>query len=287
MPHEYAVIIPHYNDVQRLRKCLAGVTARDTQDVDIVVVDNASTEPLDIVRSEFPGVRFLTESGKGAALARNRGVHETTAPHLFFIDADCVPAANWLATAKQLAGSADLIGGRIDVFDETPPPRSGAEAFETIFAFNWREYIEKKHFSVTANLVTSRKVFLDVGDFINGVSEDAEWCLRARAKGYRIVAAEELAVSHPTRRDWPALEKKWRRITREMFELGGTDGRARLKWAVRALMMPASAVAHAPKLLFSPRLASGSERLRGLGTLFRLRFLRCGWMLRQAATGRP
>ena len=124
-----AVIIPHYNDLPRLERCLEALMLNDIRDTEIVVVDNNSTVSLEGVRAAFPSVRFVTEPEKGAALARNRGVRETTAARLFFIDADCVPARDWLAVGRDIASRADLIGGRVDVFDETPPPRSGAEAF--------------------------------------------------------------------------------------------------------------------------------------------------------------
>jgi GT2 family glycosyltransferase len=201
----HAVIIPHFDDVVRLHRCLSALAAEDLSGTEILVVDNASTQPLDGLRRDFPMVRFITEPSRGAAHARNRGVRETAAQDIFFLDADCLPAPGWLTTARQSVGLADLVGGAIGVFDETPPPRSGAQAFETVFAFNYRDYILNKGFSVTANLLTRRAVFDDVGPFIDGVSEDAEWCLRARSKGYRIALAEDLRVSHPTRSDWPAL----------------------------------------------------------------------------------
>ena len=87
------------------------------------------------------------------------------------------------------------------MFDETPAPRSGAEAFEAVFAFDWRGYIANKGFTVTANMVTCRAVFADVGPFINGVSEDLDWYRRATAKGYRLQAAGDLRVGHPSRSD--------------------------------------------------------------------------------------
>ncbi|WP_347311604.1 glycosyltransferase family 2 protein [Defluviimonas sp. SAOS-178_SWC] len=287
MSADHVVIIPHYNDVARLRRCLTALTAADTSGVDILVVDNGSSEPIDAVKAEFPQVRFVSEPGKGAALARNRGVRESSADGLIFLDADCVPASDWLAAAKRACGRADIIGGAIDVFDETPPPRSGAEAFETVFAFNYKEYIEKKGFSVTANLVTTRAVFDAVGPFINGLSEDAEWCQRARAKGFRLVLDETLRVAHPTRSDWPALERKWRRIAREMhgLHLAAHDGGGRLRWALRAVAMAASAPAHLPRLLFSPKLSGSGERFRGAVVLIRLRLLRSAWMFRQAFGG--
>lgn len=280
---DLAIIIPHYNDVVRLERCLAALTAQDLSGTEVVVVDNGSTQPMEAVRAAFPSIRFVHEPGKGAALARNRGVEETTAPILAFLDADCLPESDWVAQARRAATlPGDLFGGRIDIFDETPRPRSGAEAFETVFAFDWRDYIERKGFTVTANLVTRRDVFTAVGPLINGVSEDLEWCHRARSKGFVLAPAPDLRVGHPSRSDWAALRKKWHRMTREGFELAGAG--ARLKWAARALAMPASAVAHLPKVLVNNRL-NGQEKLRGIGTLFRLRCLRMAWMLRQAAGG--
>ena len=45
-------------------------------------------------------------------------------------------------------------------------------------------------------------------------------------------------------------------------------------WAA-SLVMPASIIAHLPKVLFSPALDSLSERMRGAVTLARLRLWRC------------
>ncbi|MGV6849934.1 MAG: glycosyltransferase family 2 protein [Marinibacterium sp.] len=282
-----AVIIPHYNDLIRLERCLSGLMRNNLDGAEIVVVDNASpTPPGAEMQRAFPTVRFLTETEKGAAATRNRGVAETSAPVLAFLDADCVPDPDWLDVARVAPERAPVTGGRVDVFDETPPPRSGAEAFETVFAFNTRAYVEKKGFSITANLVTTRAVFDDVGPFRAHVSEDTDWSFRARDKGYRLVYDDGLAVRHPSRADWNALRRKWARTTREGFALE-QDNRsglpARLYWGAKALAMPASVVVHLPRLLTSPKLDTTAERLRGAGTLARIRMQRMVWMLGQAA----
>jgi GT2 family glycosyltransferase len=286
MTFDHVVIIPHYNDSTRLARCLDALTQGDLAGVDVLVVDNASTEPLDAVAARFPMVRFVSEPLAGAANARNRGVAESRAASLFFLDADCVPDPGWLAAAKAAVGRADIVGGAIDVFDETPPPRSGAEAFETVFAFNYRDYILNKGFSVTANLLTTRRVFEAVGPFVHGLSEDAEWCLRARDKGFGLILDEGLRVAHPTRSDWPSLMRKWRRITREMFGLNMAEhpgAAGRLRWVFRAFAVAASGIAHLPRFLLDARLNSAGERMRGALTLLRLRILRAGWMIAQAA----
>ncbi len=279
---EIAIIIPHYNDVVRLRRCLCALQENDLSGCEVLVVDNGSTQSLTEIQEQFPDFRFVTEPEKGAAAARNRGVQETSAPCLMFIDADCVAAPDWVTVGRAVADKADLIGGRVDVFDETPPPRSGAEAFEAVFAFDFRHYIEVQGFSGTGNLITRRNVFEDVGPFRGGVSEDRDWSFRAIAKGYRLIYEDGLRVGHPSRQDWSALKAKWRRITQEMFgqTRGGTM--ARVKWALKGLMMPASILAHLPKALKSSKLQTTGDRWRALVTLIRLRLLRMVWMLRQA-----
>lgn len=286
---QIAVIIPHYNDLTRLETCLnalAPQAAEAGSAVETLVVDNDSPCDLSAIEAAHPWARFLTEPRKGAAAARNLGVAESRAPELLFLDSDCVPASDWLATALGLIGKSDLLGGRVDTFDETPPPRSGAEAFEAVFAFHQRAYVEKKGFSVTANLLTRRSVFEQTGPMIVGVSEDLEWCQRATGKGYSLAYEETLVVGHPTRNDWAALRKKWKRTTSEAFQLNGASASARVKWAVKAVIVAASGVAHLPKVLGSDQLESIGDRLRGAGTLLRLRFMRGVWMLGQAATGR-
>ena len=281
---DIAVIIPHYNDVDRLELCLSELMKNDTRNAEILVVDNNSPTPPDRLHELFPGVRFLSEPEKGAGPARNHGVARSSAETLVFIDADCVPARDWLQAARAAAPRADLIGGRVDVFDETPPPRSGAEAFEKVFAFDFKTYIEVKGFSGSGNLVTSREVFEDVGPFRTVVSEDSDWSYRATAKGYRLIYDDGLQVSHPSRSDWDALRRKWLRLTQESFALNQSQHpglKGRLRWGLRAMAMPLSALVHLPRLLASSRLDGPGERLRGAATLVRLRLTRMGWMLQQ------
>lgn len=280
----YAVVIPHYNDTVRLGRCLTALFAQDLADTEVIVADNGSTEDLSELKALHSKARFITASKKGAAEARNAGALQTQADWLFFLDADCVPSETWVSVAKTLAerGGDTIYGGQVIVFDETPAPRSGAEAFETVFAFDQKRYIEEMGFSVTANLLTKRAVFEEVGPMIVGVSEDKEWCQRATSKGFVLEYAPELMASHPTRQDWPALAKKWRRVSEELGGLAMSASWGRFKWALRALAMPLSAIAHFPQVLRHPAL-SAVEKGQGVMTLIRLRCARMIWMLRQAA----
>lgn len=278
-----AVIIPHYNDTRRLGLCLQALMPQVTGDVEVVVVDNNSTEDPAGLCSTYAGLTLCHESRKGAAHARNRGVAATIAPQLIFLDCDCVPAADWLASARKALLRADLVGGRIDVFDESPPPRNGAQAFEAVFAFDNHTYVEAKGFSVTANLATHRHVFDQIGPFVDGLAEDLDWCHRTVRAGFRLSYADGVLVRHPSRGNWPELRKKWLRLTREAFNANGRGPWRRLAWAARAFLMPASILVHLPKVLRHPALRDGRERWLAVAVLIRLRLARMGWMLGQAS----
>ncbi len=280
---EIAVVIPHLNDTARLTLCLTALLPEGVPPgVEVVVADNGSTEDVAGAVASFPGVRLVTESAPGAGPARNRGAAETTAPRLLFLDADCVPAPGLIEAARRALETADLAGGRITVFDETAPPRTGAQALETVLAFDQERYVTRLGFSATANLATWRRVFDAVGGFRTGVAEDVDWCHRARALGCRIAYAPQMAVAHPTRADWPALRRKWRRLTAESFALHLDGGGSRARWAARAVAVAGSPVRDVPRILGHRGLDGSGERRRGAATLVGLRLLRSLWMLCQA-----
>ncbi len=276
-----SIIIPHYRDMARLDRCLTGL-APQVDGLDVIVVDNDSDLDFTAMKAAYTWARFVSEPEKGAAAARNRGVRETTSEILLFIDADCVPAPDWVAQSIRALPKGDVVSGRVDTFDEGRGPRTGAQAFETVFAFRQKDYIEKQGFAVTANLATTRRVFEAVGNFRVGLSEDKDWCQRAVRAGFSLVYVDAMAVSHPTRSDWPALRKKWLRLTEESFALHLADGGSRASWAVRSVAVLLSALPHSVKVWTSPKLKGVGERLRGTETLFRQRIVRAAWMVQQA-----
>jgi len=289
MTPDLAIIIPHFNDADRLARCLAALEVQDRTGVDVVVADNDSAVDLTPLQARFPFVRLVHQSRPGAGLARNAGVASTDAPWFAFIDADCVADADWIARAKHIAaGDPDIVtGGRVDVFDETPPPRTGAEAFEAVFAFHMRRYLEEEGFLGAGNLIVSRRTFDRTGPFLGHVAEDVEWSRRAAREGAVLAYDDALGVGHPSRSDWPSLCRKWRRMTDEAWALRSLSGGLgqRLAWVGRACLMPASIVLHMPRVL-SCRALRPRERGPALATLIRLRLLRMVWMLRQAWRGR-
>jgi glycosyltransferase involved in cell wall biosynthesis len=276
-PPAVSVIVPHYDDLVRLDRCLARLCAQSLarDQYEIVVADNMSPVGQAAVEAAIAGrARLVTAPAKGAGLARNAGVAASRGTVLAFTDADCLPEHGWLEAGIAALDTFDLVGGRMTVVAEHDGPRSGAEAFETVFAFDNESYVRDKHFTVTANLFCSRAVFDATGPFRVGMSEDVDWCLRARRAGFAIGYAASAVAGHPPRPTWPALRQKWRRLQAEMFQLALLQPGGRLKFLLHSLALPPSILLHAPRVVRSTTLADGGERIRALATLARLRLWR-------------
>jgi glycosyltransferase involved in cell wall biosynthesis len=279
--------VPHYHDLTSLGRCLDALAGQTYPkgDFEIIVADNASPEGAETVKGVIAGRGSLViVPEKGAGLARNGGVAAARGEILAFTDADCVPEPNWLREGVEALSRFDIVGGRVRVLVENPGRPTSAEAFEAIFAFDNESYVRSKGFTVTANLFCRKSVFERVGGFKVGVSEDLEWCQRARGAGFRLGYVEAAALGHPARRTWDELTRKWRRLNAETFGLRRPGAAGRLAWIVRTLALPASAVAHTPKVLLAREMAP-ADRLKALLMLYRLRIWRMVDGIRLAVSG--
>lgn len=271
-----SVVVPHYNDLERLDTCLARLTSQTlpSEEYEVIVADNASPVGEAAVAETIAGrARLVVATEKGAGPARNAGVAASRAPLLAFVDSDCVPEPSWLAAGVAALDRYEVVGGHVTVLVENDP-MSGAEAFEAVFAFDIRRYVKEKGFAGSGNLFCSRATFDAVGPFRTGVAEDIEWSHRATGQGFRLGYAAEAVVGHPARRNWAELKRKWKRTNTERYLLERSKPLGTLRWLAWTALLPASILAHAPKVMIHPALPDGGARLRALGTLARLRLWR-------------
>ncbi|HEX5378281.1 MAG TPA: glycosyltransferase [Phenylobacterium sp.] len=274
---EVSVIIPHYHDLRGLDLCLQALERQTypRERFEIVVADNNSPEGEAAVAKAIAGrARLVVVTEKGAGPARNGAVAVARGALFAFTDSDCVPEPQWLAEGLAGLKTYDFVGGHVRVLLENPPRMTAVEAFERVFAFDFKSYIQKKGFTGSGNMFCPRAVFEAVGGFRNGMSEDVDWSHRARDKGFRLGFAPRAVVGHPARRSWDDLETKWRRVNAEIFQLSADAPMRRFVWLLRALALPVSAVVHTPKVLFSAELNTPGQRLAALRVLYRLRMWR-------------
>ncbi|HWY80745.1 MAG TPA: glycosyltransferase, partial [Roseiarcus sp.] len=177
-----SVIVPHLDDYDNLDTCLKMLEAQSFpgDQTEIIVVDNGSYRGFDAV-CRIVGSRgqVIEAAERGPGPARNAGVRASRGTALAFIDSDCRPDKRWLEEGLAELRHADIAGGHVDVLVEDPQRMTAAEAFETVFAFRNERYVKEVKFTVTASMFVWRSVFDAVGDFINSVPEDMDWCERA------------------------------------------------------------------------------------------------------------
>lgn len=277
MTHEISVIIPHYEDVDNLVRCVGMLRAQtiDAARFEIVVADNNSPIGIDVVRQAVGTLaRVIEAPEQGAGPARNAAVAASTGAVLAFIDSDCRPRPDWLERGLAALRSTDMVGGRVDIVATDPAHPNPIEAFEMATAFPIRDYVERKSFAVTANLFVPRAIFDAVGVFRSTVAEDMDWCRRAVAAGYRLGYADDVGVAHPARASWAELSRKWRRTTSETFALTMERPGGRGRWLAQCLLVLVSIAPHGARMLVTPKLHGAGARTGAIATLIRIRGFR-------------
>ena len=87
-----SVIIPVYNVEKYLRQCLDSVTAQTLSDIEIICVNDSSTDGSLSILEEYAEkddrIRVVTQKNGGAGAARNRGLSMASGKYLSFLDSD-------------------------------------------------------------------------------------------------------------------------------------------------------------------------------------------------------
>jgi cellulose synthase/poly-beta-1,6-N-acetylglucosamine synthase-like glycosyltransferase len=163
-----SVIIPHFNDLANLERCLRLLAAQTLprSKFEIVVADNNSRCGLTAVEricGDF--ARVVASPVQGAGAARNAGAEASRGRILAFIDSDCRPSPTWLERGLAALSNTDIVGGRVDVDYERPDSPTGVEAFERVFAFNFKRYVEKLGFAGAGNMFVPRETSRQSANF--------------------------------------------------------------------------------------------------------------------------
>jgi|SRR5665213_22829 len=278
-----SVIIPHFNDFENLKSCLESVRLQSwpANAREIIVADNNSEGGVAAVeRIASADTQVVSASQQGAGFARNAGVAVARGTIFAFLDSDCFAHQNWLAEGVTALNHFDYVGGRVITVANKETRITPAEAYEVVFAFNFKKYIEKDKFSGTGNLFVPRRVFEQVGPFRSSVSEDVEWCRRANTMHMRLGYAEKAIVEHAARREWRSLTRKWNRVLVETILLSRERPRWHLRWLGYTVVVAVSPLIHWVRPLLSPRLPGFRAKLMGIVGLIGIRAYRSYLMVR-------
>jgi CDP-glycerol glycerophosphotransferase len=106
-----SVVVPIYNVEPYLRECLDSIARQTYRDLEIVMVDDGSTDGGPAIAGEFarddPRFRLLSQANQGLGAARNTGIDDARGEFLAFVDSDDVLPGDAL---ERLIGALDRTG---------------------------------------------------------------------------------------------------------------------------------------------------------------------------------
>lgn len=183
-----SVVVPVFNAASSLATCLHSISAQSFADIDIVVVDDASTDAslavaLACADRDARITLIALRANGGLGMARNAGMATARAPYLLFVDSDdtLTPGAlDSVATRIALAGAPDVVvfgyewsypDGRLVPDPKTTQLLAHPEALTT------EQRIELLRIIPAAWNKAYRRAYLRAHDFRfpEGVYEDVAW----------------------------------------------------------------------------------------------------------------
>lgn len=279
-----SIIVPHLEDCDGLSRCLAALSRQERAPChEVIVVDNGSSKPPGQICRRFDA-RLLFEPRPGPGPARNAGAASARAPFLAFVDADCAPAPDWMATLAAALGAqpAAVVAGHVRVVSgpDTPP---AVAAYEALYSYRCEMFAIRHNYAASCNMGVARDTFHAVGPFAGiGRAEDVDWGRRAWARGHCIVFVPGASVETPARTSFRELERKWRRhIAHEWLDAVG-PARSGWRWVAKAALLAVSPVGEALRIAVSRDADGLRQRAWALVGLTRVRLMRARYMMRLA-----
>ena len=188
-------VVPAYNEEAYLPACLESILAQTRElgdGVEIIVVNNASTDRTREVALGYAGVRVVDEPRKGLTFARQAGFAASTAELIANVDSDSRLTPGWVATVeKNFGGDPKMVAlsGPFIYYDMSPSQRFSVQIFYLIaylvYALN-RWVLRAGSMVQGGNFVLRRSALEKIGGFDTSISfygEDTDIARRMNQVG--------------------------------------------------------------------------------------------------------
>jgi len=188
-------VVPAYNEEAYLPACLESILAQTKElgdAVEIIVVNNASTDRTREVALGYPGVRVVDEMRKGLTFARQAGFAASSGELIANVDSDSRLTPGWVQTVlKNFAGDPKMVSlsGPFIYYDLTPSQRVSVQVFYviafTVYAIN-RWVLRAGSMVQGGNFVLRRQALEKIGGFDTTISfygEDTDIARRMHQVG--------------------------------------------------------------------------------------------------------
>jgi len=220
-----SVIVPCYNAAHTLRDCLSALAANELTNVEVIVVDDASTDGTkevlsnleSLFRTGIRSVHLPEQSGPGAA--RNAGMRAAYHAYLLFLDADIVlpgKSVQWIRETLDLYSHQDKVIGALGTYADKIPVEGFFTAFKNLYTcYLYRVTDTFSPFIHTPMFAVEKAVLEREGIFDANMARAEDFKLGATlgAKGYRFIIDRRIKGTHlKTYTLFGILREDWHRI---------------------------------------------------------------------------
>ncbi|CAM3015070.1 glycosyltransferase family 2 protein [Halobacterium salinarum] len=193
-----SVVLPVYNQPELLREALQSVQKQSLENVEVVVVDDASEDAISHVVNEFgEWARLIChETNRGAAAARNTGIEHAEGKYVAFLDADDI----WEPTKleQQLVAfehAEDSVGLVYTGFVQYELDGSEWEQYPEARGNIYVEELERDLVNPTSTVMVQRDVLEEVGGFDTNLPSRQDYDLWIRiTEHYEVDYVDEILV---------------------------------------------------------------------------------------------
>jgi glycosyltransferase involved in cell wall biosynthesis len=197
-PPLISIVIPCYNQGHYLREALDSVRAATMRTVEVIVVDDGSTDETRTVAASTPGTTCVRQANAGLAAARNRGLEEARGDYVVFLDADDRFAAGGLdvaAAALDAHPECAFVYGRCLMMaaDGSPMPTPEQPRVER---HHYRELLRRNVIWMPAMAMVRREAVVRAGGFDPTVNASADYRLYLRLARTSPVYDHARVVAH-------------------------------------------------------------------------------------------
>lgn len=266
-----SIIIPVFNDLKRLTKCLDALSSQSyPQELfDVIVVDNNSSEDVQAVVNSYDFTIYSFEPQRGSYAARNKGISIARGEIIGFTDSDCIPAPNWIEKGVEnflKTPNCGLVAGQIKFYFQDAKRPTLAELYDSSCFLNQEKYINKEHYGATANLFTSASVFKKVGLFNSSLKSggDREWGKRVFSMGYSQIYASDVLIEHPARVTIKELKSKLIRVVEGQYESTKAERRSLTDSILNCLWDAKPSLRRIYEILFAERQSRAFHQKLGI-----------------------
>ena len=180
-----SIIIPCFNGEAYLGEAIESCLAQSYHRVEVVVVDDGSTDRSGEIAQGFP-VRYIRQENRGLSRSRNRGIQESRGSYLVFLDADdrLLPEAveSGLNVLAERPECAMAVGDHRFVSADGSYRHSSRK--ECLSSAHYEALLVSNYIEMISSVLFRRSVFDEVGAFDSElrVAEDYELYLRIARK---------------------------------------------------------------------------------------------------------